>query len=70
MPMVCHYTGTDLVLEKNKRNTISLDRIDCSKGYTITNVVFCCSFVNLMKHKSSYEDFLSACKAIAEHHRS
>lgn len=70
IPLTCHYTGNALTLEGNHPNTISLDRIDSSKGYTITNVVFCCSFVNIMKHKTSYEDFLSACKAIAEHHRS
>lgn len=70
IPLICHYTGEVLTMEGNHRNTISLDRLDSSKGYTITNVVFCCSFVNIMKHKMSYEDFLSACKVIAEHHKS
>ena len=68
MPLICHYTGRALTLKRNQRNTISLDRIDPSKGYTPTNVVFCCSFVNIMKHTSSYEDFLYTCKEIAEHH--
>jgi hypothetical protein len=70
LPLMCHYTGVELTLDGNKQNTISLDRIDSSKGYTITNVVFCCSFVNIMKNKMSYEDFLSACKMIAEYHKS
>lgn len=70
MPLLCHYTGQTLVLESNKPNTISLDRIDCSKGYTATNVVYCCAFVNIMKHKSSYQDFISACKMIADHCKS
>lgn len=70
MPLICHYTGQKLVLEGNKPNTISLDRIDCSKGYTATNVVYCCAFVNIMKHKSSYQDFVYACKMIADHCKS
>ena len=69
-PLVCHYTGKALTLEGNYPNTISLDRVDSSKGYTITNVVFCCSFVNIMKHKLSYKDFLLTCKTIAEYHKS
>ena len=68
MPLVCHYTGKELVLESNRPNTVSLDRIDSSKGYTPTNVVYCCAFVNLMKHTLSYENFLSVCKMIAKHH--
>lgn len=67
MPLVCYYTGTTLVLESNERNTVSLDRLDSSKGYTITNVVYCCAFVNLMKHESSYEQFVDACAIISDH---
>ena len=66
MPLVCYYTGDALVLKSNERNTVSLDRLDSSKGYTITNVVYCCAFVNLMKHESSYEQFVDVCKIIAD----
>lgn len=68
MPLVCHYTGNALVLESNKWNTISLDRLDSSKGYTINNVVYCCSFVNLMKHTLSYDNFIESCKTIVNHY--
>ena len=70
MPLFCHYTGNELVLESNNLNTISLDRLDSSKGYTPNNVVFCCSFVNLMKHELSYDDFIGCCKLIANRHKS
>jgi len=69
MPLVCHYTGKKLVLESNKHNTVSLDRVDSSKGYTQKNVVYCCSFVNLMKRTLSYDEFIDTCKTIAEHHK-
>jgi len=68
IPMVCHYTGNNLVLESNHWNTISLDRLDSSKGYTINNVVYCCSFVNLMKHTLSYDVFIESCKTIVKHY--
>jgi hypothetical protein len=68
MPLLCHYTGNVLTLESNRRNTVSLDRLDSSQGYTITNVVYCCSFVNLMKHELSYSDFVNSCKAIVGHY--
>lgn len=68
MPLVCHYTGHKLVLESNQWNTISLDRLDSSKGYTSSNVVYCCSFVNLMKHTLSYDEFIRSCKAVVNHY--
>lgn len=69
MPMVCHYTGNALALESNQWNTISLDRLDSSKGYTINNVVYCCSFVNLMKHTLSYDAFIKSCETIVNHYQ-
>lgn len=44
---------------------IGLDRKDNSLGYTIDNVVACCTTCNMMKHKLSQEEFLNKCKQIA-----
>lgn len=68
IPQVCHYTGVELTLEDGQPNTISLDRIDSSKGYTPDNVVFCCGFVNIMKTDLSLEQFVFACRMVVEHH--
>ena len=46
---LCYYTGLKMVLAPNAPETVSLDRVDSSKGYTRSNVVLCCSRVNLMK---------------------
>lgn len=67
MPMVCHYTGRQLILDKNKYDTVSLDRLDSSKGYTKDNVVFCCEFINRMKMELTYNQFIYSCTLIANH---
>lgn len=54
----CHYCG-------NIINTIGLDRIDNSQGYSIENVVPCCTACNIMKHTLDGEQFIKKCIAIA-----
>ena len=41
-----------------------IDRIDSSKGYTIKNIVPCCSFCNTAKLNHTTEDFLAAVSRI------
>lgn len=41
-----------------------IDRIDSSKGYTIDNIVPCCSFCNTAKLNNTTEDFLAAVSRI------
>lgn len=67
MPLVCHYTGEALVFDHQRPNSVSLDRIDSSKGYTRDNVVFCCRVVNLMKHTMSVKDFKTWCRKVLNH---
>jgi hypothetical protein len=50
--MMCHVFG--------KPNTISIDRIDSAKGYTLDNVHLVCQWVNLAKSKYSLEVFKRA----------
>ncbi len=70
LPQVCHYIGVPLTCEINHYNTISLDRVDNSKGYTEDNVVFCCQFINKMKQDLTYDQFICTCKMIAQHRAS
>lgn len=44
-----------------KIETVGLDRIDSTKGYTIENCQPCCSRHNRMKSDMSKEEFLDAC---------
>lgn len=45
----CYYTGVSITLETNKLNTLTLDRIDNSLGYTLTNTVACSYAFNQLK---------------------
>ena len=55
----CHYCGAEI-------ETIGIDRVDNSGGYTIGNVVPCCSKCNYMKNSTSVNDFLEHVKKIFE----
>lgn len=45
----CFYSGVEMTLTEGKKR-ITLDRKDCTKGYTKDNVVACCEFANEMKN--------------------
>ncbi len=64
LPLICFYTGEELVLEINQSNTISIDRIDNSKDYTKDNIVFCTWSVNMMKNNLNRQDFINICGKI------
>lgn len=44
-----------------------IDRVDNSKGYTITNCRACCYPCNRLKHTSDVEQFITKCRLIAAH---
>lgn len=54
----CSYCGDSI-------ETISLDRIDSSKGYSLDNIVSCCITCNRMKSDFNKEYFLSHIAKIA-----
>ena len=56
----CHYSGHAIA-------TVGLDRVDNSKGYTMSNVVPCCTACNLGKRAMSSEAYVAHCAAVAEH---
>lgn len=65
LPKICHYTGVDLVLTPNQENTISLDRLDSSRGYTKDNIVFCCADINKMKLEFNKDYFIRMCHRVS-----
>lgn len=64
LPLKCFYTNELLTFEVKKINTISLDRVDNSKGYVVGNVVFCCWYINEMKSDYTLREFLQYCEIV------
>lgn len=62
---VCAYSGVEMTLETGKLNTVSIERIDSSVGYTKENTVLVCYIVNRMKSDFKYEDFYEYCSNVA-----
>ena len=71
----CYYCGaapnTICVRVKSTGSYVynGLDRIDAAKGYTLDNVVPCCSMCNRAKDDHTREEFLSWARRLAEHLR-
>ena len=65
---LCHYTNEKLIFGyvngKIHHNSISLDKLDPSKGYVIGNVVWCNYLVNTMKQSLTEEEFFAYIKNI------
>jgi len=63
----CHYTNLPMSLEKKgmpKYNTMSVDRIDSTKGYTIDNVVLCLFSINMLKAHHDLSDIRTVFRAM------
>lgn len=60
----CALTGTGLSLKKHTPLNLSIDKIDPSKGYVMTNVQWVCWAVNRAKGDLSMNDFIGMCKAV------
>ena len=69
IPLFCHYTGVALTFKRKCRNTISIDRLDSSKGYISGNVVFCCADINRMKQEFKVSYFFELCKDIVVYNK-
>lgn len=75
----CNYCGTapssirngDALRSKGKSSGIyvynGIDRVDSSKGYTIDNVVSCCSICNFMKRDMQVLEFMNHIEKIYKH---
>jgi hypothetical protein len=53
----CEYSGQRLIYKPGHVMTVSLDRVDSSKGYTKDNVIACGHYINLMKIDLSFKEF-------------
>ena len=65
----CALTGIKLTFQKYIKDssaTVSLDRIDSSKGYIEGNVQWVHKDINLMKLDMSQEEFINWCKLVAK----
>lgn len=62
---ICAYSGRQMTLAAGELNTVSIERIDSSKGYFPDNTVLVCQAINRMKSDFLLEDFYSLCKDVA-----
>jgi hypothetical protein len=65
----CAYTQLPLTPEGHQLNTMSIDRIDSSKHYTVDNIQFVCVPVNRMKLDLEESVFLNLCFMIAQNNK-
>ncbi len=56
----CSYCGDPI-------DTIGLDRIDSSKGYSMSNLTSCCKVCNWMKNAIDKDDFVNHCRKIVSY---
>lgn len=70
---LCYYSNIemkDTIGNRNRNNndpySLSIERVDSTRGYTKDNIVLCCSVINIMKNGLSKEEFLSICRKITE----
>jgi len=65
----CFYSGRQLeiALRTKSLNSLSIDRIDSSKGYTPDNIVLCCSIINIMKLDTPEDEFINLCRDVVNH---
>ena len=61
---LCYYSGDKMSFIQGSPNVMSVDRLDSSKGYTISNSVLCCWVYNNMKQELKEDDFYQTIKAI------
>ena len=62
----CAYSGRKMTLENGKPNTVSIERIDSSIGYTKENTILICHAVNRMKSNFKLSEFVGFCKDISK----
>lgn len=68
----CALTGEPLHLRRCRGEfpSASLDRIDSTKGYVLSNVQWVQKQVNLAKRDVPQDDFIQMCISVAKHHQS
>ena len=73
----CYYCGDSPIVSqfsktRNRSKILvshnGIDRVDSSKGYTIDNIVTCCSICNIMKNKFNEDVFFDKITKIYNNH--
>ncbi len=54
----CYISHLEMKYNKNDKHSLSIDRLDSNKGYTIDNTILVTQFVNISKNDLSLEQFL------------
>jgi len=66
----CALSGVVLQISTTAQyNTASIDRIDSSKGYELSNIQWVHKHINFMKRTYSQEYFIDMCKLVATTHK-
>ena len=63
---LCCYTGIQMTTQAAMPNSVSVERVDNSIGYTRDNTVLVCNGVNSMKSAMNGEDFFYFCKSVVD----
>ena len=62
---ICAYSGRPMSLLAGKNETVSIERINSSIGYTKENTILVCQAINRMKSDFAFDDFFLLCKDVA-----
>ena len=62
---ICAYSGRKMTLLPSQLNTVSIERIDSSVGYTKDNTILVCHAVNRMKSDFEFDNFYNFCRDVA-----
>lgn len=65
----CALTGREIKFESARVKSASLDRIDASKGYELSNVQWLHKDVNYAKQSLSNEEFIELCQEVVKHQK-
>lgn len=63
---ICAYSGREMTLTAGQLNTVSIERIDSTIGYTKGNTILVCQAINRMKSDFTFEDFYELCRDVAD----
>lgn len=66
----CFYTGIPMSYSGDRLpESVSVDRLDSTRGYALSNIVLCCNYVNLMKNNRPVEEFFRWCELVIKHQK-
>jgi len=65
---MCALSGMPMAFDQDLTDrSVSIDRIDCSKGYIVGNLRLVCTYINSMRKDLLDSEFYWWCKAVAEY---